>query len=347
VKKTAGWGIDARLAHLAAAPSRAARPSRQHVDALFDPVLPLLSDEQRSLALFAFSSVLRGLVDDLAASAVRPDLDLEPVIAALEADRTLRKPEVASAVIHRAEEHRLGRRLRAGAYGTEQVDAADGSLLDGLIASEDDTLSTPAIAYQDIMRSRLNREGAPQLHAEELPPPLANILCWTAAAALARSDEPARLPLWSLTAKRLNARRDVSDSAQHRAMRLAARLQERGEIDALLLRRLIAAGDPLMLTAVVAAKASISLGTAWSLLFRVQIDATLALLTAMKLPQTQIAAIARQLFAATAREAVQEDVAEAAIAIEDLLSNRGSEDLLSYWRIDPAMRTAMDVSASE
>ncbi|MBV7256922.1 DUF2336 domain-containing protein [Pacificimonas sp. WHA3] len=341
-----GMAFGAGAARLAAAPARSARATRQHVDALFSPQRVRVSDELRALSLSCLSALLSDIAEDLSALAQQRAADTKAVLRQLEDGAFVQQPEIASALLHRAEDHQVEMRLRRLAFVAEsEITSSPQSLIDRCAHDEDSGLARLAELYRDARGGRIDKNQQPVLNAAELPDALASALVWQVAGALANGANAAESRAWHDASRRLNARRDVSQSVQHRAARLAVRLDERGELDSALLIRALGDADPVLAAAIVAVKAKITLVTAWTLLFREDVDALLALLLALGCEKSDVSRVVELLLRVSRLGDEPADVAAQAAAVELEIGAEGLAALLDYWRLDPAFRAVLEMSS--
>ncbi len=344
----AASGGDERFRRLAAAAGASTRAGHQHVDALFDPLVQPLSDEQRSLAFAALHSLLVNIAADLVHhggdSLAR--LDSDAAVLRAEGSAALRQPELASGLIHRAEEHRLAGRLKRAA-ASASLDSLDDeargeTLQDWLVSQEDEELSRRALIFAEISDARTDEQGEPVLMADELPPQVRATCVWAVAAAFAEGQGDDIHQDLSRAARAALAGWDTLHSAQHRAVQLAARLEERSDINSRLLLRSADEGHPLLMTACVAVRANISSGTAWGLLMRANPAAAIALLTAIGLGQGGVTRIGERLLAIRRPGSNRDDLLREAAALAADIDQKFAASLLRYWRLDPGLRAAME-----
>ncbi|MGB3721277.1 MAG: DUF2336 domain-containing protein [Pacificimonas sp.] len=337
-----------RLAHQAGLTTRAVR---QHVDALFYPLVQPLSDEQRSLAFAALSSLL----GDLAADIVRhggdqlADLDQAAAVSRTESGPLVKRPGLASALLHRAEEHRLSSRLSEVGVSAAMENLDDnsrtGRFLSALAADEDEELAQRAANFCDLMAARLDGQGQPMLLADELSEDLRIDCAWAVAAALSRESSKDVNIVLSRSVRAALAGRDRIRSAQHRGMQLAGRLEERGDIDGRLLLKLCDEGEPLLLGACLAARTKVSSGTAWGLLMRSEPVALANFLKAAGLGKGGVTQITARLLAARQSNMLWNDALDDALVLASNLDKAIADRLLQYWQLDPRLRAALEAGS--
>ncbi|MGB7405816.1 MAG: hypothetical protein WA906_09010 [Pacificimonas sp.] len=255
----------ASTAALKALLRRAERPTNQHVDALFDPRFPALSEAQRAFAFAAQDSLLRIVADDILSRLVETDVDIVDALDFENAQDFVRTPAMAHALLRRADEALLGAGLpdvmRLAGLGSEDTP------LSIAMRSEDDDLSVRANAYFEISNARQTTLNEPMLFPDELATDAAEGLYWKMASLVSDAFDTVDLTSVEDAARRAIASRNIARSAQHLAMRLAARFVERGELSAALLGRTAASGDPLLVAALCAVRTGVTSSTAWALLF--------------------------------------------------------------------------------
>lgn len=339
------------FARLAAAPAEAAAPSQRHVSALFDPSMPPISDEQRALAFAALSSLLNAVGKDilmaLGDKAALPRT-LPEAVRAVERSSLVRAPELASALLHRAEEHRVAKRLKEqvepGLATAVALQNGEGRYVEALFQHDDERLSRRADAYLALSSARIDDDGLPAFLPDELAEPWLDLVHWWMAAALAGGEAagpiPEAAPALSLAAREVLAVRDEALSGTLAAVRLAARLEELGEIDANALLTLASEGDALLLSALLAVRANMSLASIWALMTRSEPQAFVALIVALGVDERAGTLLVHALLSA-----IRSDFAgnEGLARVGRMFSNTDVEsasDLLRYWRLDPAFRAA-------
>ena len=344
---------DPRFMRLAASPVRDRTSGASGSNPLFGPRVRPLNDEQRALAFSALRSLLGNIAEALIGTSEDEFADAKAVASAAETSPTVQTPAMISALIMRAEQHRLGTRLASASLrlseGTGDAGAATG-MIDMLAADEDQQMQRRAILYREARAARADDNDMPVLQLSELPAPLAAECVWNVAASLGRSTDP------RLTHRRQHqkivdrahailSKHDVARSPQYLATRLAARMEERQEIDGSLLSRAAGAGDTLLLAAIVAVSANISHLTAWSLLFEADFEATMALLKAAGIGRHEAARLAAMLSAARATGASIDPIGpilNEMARIFDAVPADLAADLLAYWQLNAEYRAAVE-----
>ena len=320
-----------RLLALAANRSRAARSelSASVVD-LFLPAEDRLTDQQRALMSDVLGKLIGGvevemrqhLIDALLRSRMEmPDLEamlansrLEVARPILERSSVIRDLDLIAIVIQRAEEHRMTLALRQHADRPEGEDGAVAAapapdVLDQLLNNADSVIARRAMEYLVAESKRFDQFQEPLLTRNDLPADVAYRLYWWVSAAMRMYVlthyrlEPAELdPLIQMAARRGLAHHEEGHTAQARALRLAARMVELGELsDDFLLQSLRQARFTLF-TASLSARAGISFMTAWKIITDRSYESFIVLNRAMD---------------------VHREVAAALVLIMDGLQNRG------------------------
>ena len=258
------------LLGLAAGRSGAARAQLANaVTDLFLPAAQRLTDQQRALMTDVLGRLLgtvemevrRHLAEALSRSpASQPDLEarlasdsIEVARPILERSRVVRNPALMDIVIQCAEEHRMAIALRetvspplTEALAERGLKGSEDDVLEGLIRTEDPVLSRRAMELLVAESKRNGQFQQPLLTQNDLPADLAHEVYWWVAAALRRHilknfviDQAVLDPMLERAAKRAMVEYDDTQSVQSRALQLARRLNDLGELtDGFLLRTL-------------------------------------------------------------------------------------------------------------
>lgn len=284
-----------RLLALAANRSRAARTelSASVID-LFLPAEDRLTDQQRALMNDVLGKLIGGvevemrqhLIDALLRSRMEmPDLEallandrLEVARPILERSSVIRDLDLISVVMQRAEEHRMALALRQEFAAPPALErhsrpAQDQDILEQLLANPDSIIARRAMEYLVAESKRYDQFQEPLLTRNDLPADMAYRLYWWVSAAMRtyilnqyRMEAAELDPLIQMAARRGLATHEEGHTAQARALRLAARMLELGELtDDFLLQSLRQARLTLF-TASLSARAGVAFMTAWKII---------------------------------------------------------------------------------
>lgn len=322
--------------------SRAAVPFAglgDYPDMLFDHSRPVVTDRLRANALAALSSLVSSLgeriiyeVEDLGKS-----LDLERSVQRLVGSRAIRRPDLAAALIHRAEEREVATRLSC----------LDDLVVDGSLGEQGDLLtSLQGHADPEVRRSALRygrlqslREGEDvRILPDELPHAVAENLCWDLAAVLSDGQDIRTVEAIVAATERILADREITRSPQHVLVTLMDRLLERGDLSATHLHRALLARDPLLACAATAVLAGVSIRTSWLLLMRADVETQAVLFTALNVPASFAARLIALLqFAGGSKAAMAEARNSAEVVLSKTEPDLASR-ALRWWRLRPDFR---------
>jgi hypothetical protein len=305
-----------------------------------------LTDQQRALTADVLVKLVAAIETELrqAVAAQVPGLGADPTtFARLEAAGLLRAPDLLQAALHRVEEHRLALLAAETAFDA----AGDTRLLDALARNADAELARRAVAYVVGEARRRDRFREPLLQVDDLPAPLAYRLHWQVAAALRQQIladhviEPAALDAALEDAVRqAMADHHEAQGAQARAVRLAIRLRELGELDDDFLVRSLAQGHLALFAGGLATRAAVAPTVIWEIIADRGRSSLLALLRAIEASSTSAAAIVELLDAGQplARPPTAQRALVAAYASID---RADALRLLRHWQLDPGFREAI------
>lgn len=362
------------LLGLAAGRSGAARA--QLVDAITDLFLPAaqrLTDQQRALMTDVLGRLLgtiemevrRHLVEALARSpASQPDLEarlasdsIEVARPVLERSGVVRNPALMDIVIQCAEEHRMAIALRetvspplTEALAERGLKGSEDDVLEGLIRTEDAVLSRRAMELLVAESKRNGQFQQPLLTQNDLPADLAHEICWWVAAALRRHvlkgvviDQAVLDPMIERAAKRAMVEHDDTQSVQSRALQLARRLGELGELTDGFLLRTLRQGRLSLFTAALAARAKIAFNTVWRIVTDPAGESFIVLAKAVDVSRDATASLVLVLgeLNNAARARPPSALAEI-LRLHDDLDVAAARRVLQYWQLDAGLRQAID-----
>lgn len=362
------------LLGLAAGRSGAARAQLANaVTDLFLPAAQRLTDQQRALMTDVLGRLLgtvemevrRHLVEALSRSpASQPDLEarlasdsIEVARPILERSSVVRNPALMDIVIQCAEEHRMAIALRetvspplTEALAERGFKGSEDDVLEGLIRTEDPVLSRRAMELLVAESKRNGQFQQPLLTQNDLPADLAHEVYWWVAAALRRHilknfviDQAVLDPMLERAAKRAMVEYDDTQSVQSRALQLARRLNELGELTDGFLLRTLRQGRLSLFTAAFAARAKIAFNTVWRIVTDPASESFIVLAKAVDVSRDATASLVIVLGelgnAASARP--PSAVAEI-LRLHDDLDVAAARRVLQYWQLDAGLRQAID-----
>jgi uncharacterized protein (DUF2336 family) len=280
-----------RLLQLAADRNRASRA--ELANAVLDLALPddqRLTEQQRALIGDVLGKLIssleidvrRNLADALLRSKVDlPELermlsndDIEVARPVLEKSKVLRDLDLIDVVKQRSDEHRMAVALRANlsADVTDAIVDSTGNVdvLEALLRNDDAVISRRAMEYLVSESKRIDRFQEPLLSRNDLPAELAHRMYWWVSAALRRRilrdftiDEATLDQALQDATRRAMAEVEDGQSAQARAVRLARRLLETGELTDVFLLRTLRQQRLNLFIAGLAERGGVSFRTAW------------------------------------------------------------------------------------
>lgn len=362
------------LLGLAAGRSGAARAQLANaVTDLFLPAAQRLTDQQRALMTDVLGRLLgtvemevrRHLAEALSRSpASQPDLEarlasdsIEVARPILERSPVVRNPALMDIVIQCAEEHRMAIALRetvspplTEALAERGLKGSEDDVLEGLIRTEDPVLSRRAMELLVAESKRNGQFQQPLLTQNDLPADLAHEVYWWVAAALRRHilknfviDQAVLDPMLERAAKRAMVEYDDTQSVQSRALQLARRLNELGELTDGFLLRTLRQGRLSLFTAAFAARAKIAFNTVWRIVTDPASESFIVLAKAVDVSRDATASLVIVLGdlgnAASARP--PSAVAEV-LRLHDELDVASARRVLNYWQLDVGLRQAID-----
>ena len=347
--------------HLLAMAADRTRSARAELTAvgvdLFVPAEHRLTDQQRALMGDILAKLVASieldirqyLVDELQrrAADVASKISSDPrtiALPMLEAAGGLRDPALLASLMWRAEEHRLALTVADDAFNA----AAAGGLLDVLARSADPELARRAVAYVVVEAKRRDRFREPVLLRDDLARALATRLHWQVAAAVRRHllarhvIEPSRLDCAIEAAtRRALAEHGEGQGGYARAVRVATRLHELGELSDEFLARALSQGHLALFVGGLAVRGAVGIDVVWRAVADRARYSLLVLLRAIEVADLPAAAIVEQLEAGQplARTPAAQIAMLGAYAALDLAAARR---LLHGWQLDPGYRDAID-----
>lgn len=362
------------LLGLAAGRSGAARAQLANaVTDLFLPAAQRLTDQQRALMTDVLGRLLgtvemevrRYLVDALAQSPAS-QAELEARLASdsfevarpiLERSSVVRNPALMDIVIQCAEEHRMAIALRetvspplTEALAERGLKGSEDDVLEGLIRTEDPVLSRRAMELLVAESKRNGQFQQPLLTQNDLPADLAHEVYWWVAAALRRHilktfviDQAVLDPMLERAVKRAVVEYDDTQSVQSRALQLARRLNELGELTDGFLLRTLRQGRLSLFTAAFAARAKIAFNTVWRIVTDPASESLIVLAKAVDVSRDATASLVIVLgeLGNAARARPPSAVAEI-LRLHDDLDVAAARRVLQYWQLDVGLRQAID-----
>lgn len=362
------------LLGLAAGRSGAARAQVANaVTDLFLPAAQRLTDQQRALMTDVLGRLLgtvemevrRHLVEALSRSpASQPDLEarlasdsIEVARPILERSSVVRNPALMDIVIQCAEEHRMAIALRetvspplTEALAERGFKGSEDDVLEGLIRTEDPVLSRRAMELLVAESKRNGQFQQPLLTQNDLPADLAHEVYWWVAAALRRHilktfviDQAVLDPMLERAVKRAVVEYDDTQSVQSRALQLARRLNELGELTDGFLLRTLRQGRLSLFTAAFAARAKIAFNTVWRIVTDPASESFIVLAKAVDVSRDATASLVIVLgeLGNAARARPPSAVAEI-LRLHDDLDVAAARRVLQYWQLDAGLRQAID-----
>lgn len=367
------------LLNLAADRSGAARAQLTH--AIVDLFLPdgqRLTDQQRALMSDVLGSLLgsietevrQHLVEALMRSSVElPDLEaqlandsIEVARPILEKSKVIRDTDLLEIVMQCAEEHRMAIALRenlsapvAEALVEKGIKNGEDDVLETLIRNNDAVLSRRAM---ELLVSESKRNGQfqqPLLTRNDLPLDLAYKMYWWVTATLRRHilrnfviDQAVLDPMMERAAKRAIVDHDDTQSVQTRALQLARRLEELGELTDSFFLRTLRQGRLSLFAAAFAARARISFSTAWRIVTDPGHESFIVLAKSVDISRDAAAAMVLVLDGLNnAAPARPPSVLTEILRLYDDLDVAGARRIMQYWQLDNNFQRAIDDIAQD
>lgn len=359
-----------RLLDLAADRSRAARNELSHaiVD-LFLPERHRLTDHQRAM----MTDVLRKLIGSLEIEvrqylveallrgpdslpelqAVLANDEIEVAQTILERSRVLQDQVLIDVVRRRAEEHRMAVAVRndvSAAVAEALVEKAGPDVIEALIRNPDASLSRHAMEMLVAESKRFDRFQEPLLARADLPPELAYRMYWWVSAALRDyilkrfEIDPTRVDsLIQSAARRGIAAHEIDDKLEARAMRLAERLNELGDLTDDFLRASLRQSRISLFVAGLAVRAGIDFATSWIIVSGPAADSVVVLFRSIGMNRDMAASILMLMQRLRDGDNPQSSAAlVGAMEAFDKMPVAKARSVLQLWQLDPHYRDAID-----
>lgn len=335
---------------------------------LFLPAEDRLTDQQRALITDVLGKLVSGieiemrqhLVEALMRSRIElPQLEamlandaIEVARPILERSRVIRDADLIAVVMQRAEEHRMAvavRRNLSTDVADALVDNAEPDVVEALIRNTDAAISRRAMEYLVSESKRYDRFQEPLLTRNDLPSELAWRMYWWVSAALRthilRAFDISAANLDGLiegAARRTAADHEDGQTAQARAMRLAKRLQELGELSDHFLLQALRQGRISLFVAGLAARAGVDFTTAWRIVTDRGCESLLVLARAIGLPReitTSMVLILDNLQSSGAPRAPA--VVSEILQLYDEIPAERAAKVLAFWQLDRGFQDAI------
>lgn len=367
------------LLDLAADRSSAARA--QLMNAIVDLFLPAnqrLTDQQRALMTDVLGRLLgsiemevrQHLVEALMRSSVElPDLEaqlandaIEVARPILEKSKVIRHADLIAVVMQCAEEHRMAIALRddisaplAEALVEKGIRGGEDDVLETLIRNEDAVLSRRAMELLVAESKRNGQFQQPLLTRNDVPVDLAYQMYWWVSATLRRYilrnyviDQAVLDPMIERATRRAMVDHDDTQSVQARALQLARRLEELGELTDSFFLRTLRQGRLSLFAAGLAARAKVSFSTAWKIVTDPGHESFIVFAKAIDLSRDATASMVLVLDGLNNASPVRPpSVLTEILRLYDDLDVAGARRLLQYWQLDADFRRAIDAIAGE
>ncbi|MEX6723066.1 DUF2336 domain-containing protein [Parapedomonas caeni] len=359
-----------RLLVLAADRSREAR--MQLVNTIVDFFLPdndRLTEQQRALMTDVLCKLIgsiemdvrRNLVAALQRSGVElPELErllasdeIEVARPVLEKSKALRDPELIEIIRTRSDEHRLAIAVRdhvSAEVSDALIEHGSNDVIERLIRNEDAVLSRRAMEYLVAESRRVDRFQEPLLGRNDLPGDLAHRMYWWVSAALRRHilrhfTIPADVLDRALedSTRRAVAEHDHGQGAQARALRLARRLMDLGELTDPFLLSALRQQRVTVFAAGLAERAGITFQMAWRLISDRGAESFIVLAKAIDMDRQTMTSLVLLLAEFNNPESARRpDVITTILKLFDDLSTAQARDVLRVWQRDTALVRALD-----
>jgi uncharacterized protein (DUF2336 family) len=366
--------VDALLAR-AADRAREARAEREHaiVD-LFIPVDQRLTDQQRALMKDVLGRLLcsvemevrQHLADALQRSPVElPDLEkllanetVELARPVLESSSVVRDSDLMEIVMQCAEEYRMAVALRethgaplAEALVQKGLQSGEEDVLEAFIRSSDSVLSRRAMELLVAENKRNGEFQQPLLSANDLPVPLAQQVHWWVSAAIRAHilrdfvlEQTVLDPMLERAVRRAMVDHDETQSAPSRALRLARRLDELGELTDSFFLRTLRQGRLCLCAAGLSLRARTDFATAWRILTDHGHERFVVLAKAIELGRDAAASMVLALDGAGNASGARPPARRAEVLrLYDEIEPSAAHRLLGYWQLDGDFRSAVEV----
>lgn len=367
------------LLNLAADRSSSARA--QLMNAIVDLFLPTdqrLTDQQRALMTDVLGRLLgsiemevrQHLAEALLRSSVElPELEaqlandsIEVARPILERSKVIRDADLMDVVMQCAEEHRMAIALRerlsapvVEALVEKGIKSGEDDVLETLIRNEDAVLSRRAMELLVAESKRNGQFQQPLLSRNDLPIDLAYQMYWWVTATLRRHilrnfviDQAVLDPMIERAARRAMVDHDDTQSVQVRAMQLARRLEELGELTDSFFLRTLRQGRLSLFAAGLAARARISFSTAWKIVTDPGHESFIVLAKSVDVSRDAAASIVLVLDGLNNASPVRPpSVLTEILRLYDDLDVAGARRVMQYWQLDSDFKKAIDTIAQD
>jgi uncharacterized protein (DUF2336 family) len=330
-------------------------------DRLTEQERAIMSDVLGKLVQSVETDLRRNLAETLArTNAAMPELiallandDIEVARPVLERSSLVKDADLIEIVKYRTDEHRLVIALRdqvSEAVSDALVDFGGPDVLEALIRNQDATLSRRAMEYLVAESKRLDRFQEPLLDRNDLPADLAHRMFWWVSAALRLRilrefpvDEAMLDGALLEATRRSMADHDDSQSAQARAMRLAKRMRESGELTDSFLLRALRQQRIAMFVAGLAERGSLSFRTAWRIVSDKGSESFLVLARAIGMGRDTMTSCVLLLAEINAPDLSRRpEVLTAILRMYDELDSQRAGRVLRLWQRDATYQSALD-----
>lgn len=366
------------LLDLAANRSTAARS--QLLSAIVDLFLPAgqrLTDQQRALMTDVLGRLLgsiemevrQHLVEALMRSPVElPELEaqlandaIEVARPILERSKVIRDTDLMEVVLQCAEEHRMAIAVREGlsapvveALVEKGIRSGEDDVLETLIRNEDAVLSRRAMELLVAESKRNGQFQQPLLTRNDLPIDLAYQMYWWVTATLRRHilrnfvvDQAILDPMIERAAKRAMVDHDDTQSVQTRAMQLARRLDELGELTDSFFLRTLRQGRLSLFAAGLSARARISFSTAWKIITDPGHESFIVLAKSVDISRDATASMVLVLDGLNNASVRPPSLLTEILRLFDDLDLAGARRVMQYWQLDADFKNAIDAMAQD
>lgn len=328
---------------------------------LSDQERALMSDVLGKLVATVESDIRRHLAETLARrQADLPELermlandDIAVARPLLMRSRVLDDSDLIEIVKARSDEHRLAIALRDN-LSTDVADAlvdhGGSDVLEALIRNEDAQLSRRAMEFLVAESRRHDRFQEPLLNRADMPTDLAYRMYWWVSAALRGKilrdftiDETTLDDAMQEAARRALAEHDEGMTAQARAMRLARRMRERGELTDSFLLGALRQSKISLFVAGLAERARLTYHMTWQIVSDTGFESFIVLARGVEMGRDSLASMILLLADARTPEAVRRpDVLRDIMRLHDDLDPAQARRVLRLWQRDAGYQRAIE-----
>ncbi len=359
-----------KLLALAADRSREARSQllATIVD-LFLPVEDRLTDQQRALMTDVIGKLVgsieiemrQHLVEALLRSRIElPELEamlandsIEVARPILERSKVIRDADLIDIIMQRAEEHRMAIALRHGlssAVSDALVDHGEPEVVEALLRNQDATISRRAMEYLVAESKRYDQFQEPLLTRNDLPTDLAYRMYWWVSAAL-RMHVLTHFeisahdldPIIETAARRAMTEHEDGQTAQARAVRLANRMMELGELTDHFLLQALRQSRLNLFVAGLASRAHIGFATAWKIVTDRGYESFIVLARAIGMTRDNATSVVLILNGLNSgARARSPSVLTPILNLYDEMDMPRAEQVLRFWQLDGGYQQAIE-----